>query len=547
MSVERSLHDSLSTSATMPTFRRKMSQNEISYFLPSRAYGLNDMFTRLIFRAPPALVSPFRLRVVWAIMRLRHSLMACRFEMAPGCYDHAQFVYTPPANANAALAETNATVRMFDDVTGPELMQSFLSGQRTLSADRLAMLHVANHGEVSLGTNEYHLLVMFHHGINDSLAVMRTIHLMVGLLCGPGVPGGAPRTDAELSKVLDDEWGVRWATPRDPGDVIVPATEARILGLPRSKIAEAAWKVDHKCLQERAIGGHVFPKLLKNRVAKARIFQVKFSIEQTNAIRDKCKAERVTPQNVVFGLCNMAWMRLCANHPEIDAPKTLPMLMYTSVSIRRYLNPVSPLSSYMSLALDYCNVVLPAYLSTSVDPRAVFWARSREAQRQMFGYTHSPLLLRRAVTTSAARGKRAKAFARADDAADGTLPPLPPPSASIPPSPPSAPSLALIGVSQIGSIDPIFDQSAYPAVELVDIVGGVRKAPGGITLFSRTFLGRFNMTLVWDAAAFKPGLMEEFWRGVVDGVHEFVLGDPSGRAEELEPTAMAPVGVKSRL
>ncbi|KAJ7061979.1 hypothetical protein C8F01DRAFT_1136020 [Mycena amicta] len=36
---------------------RELGPNELSYFLPSRANGLNDIYTRVIFRAPPSLVS----------------------------------------------------------------------------------------------------------------------------------------------------------------------------------------------------------------------------------------------------------------------------------------------------------------------------------------------------------------------------------------------------------------------------------------------------------------------------------------------------------
>ncbi|KAJ7512893.1 hypothetical protein B0H11DRAFT_1697933 [Mycena galericulata] len=535
----------------MPTYRRTMSPNEISYFLPSRAYGLNDMFCRLIFRAPPSLISPLRIRIVWAIIRLRHSLMACRFEMEPGCYDDAQFAYTPPCSPSQALAEAAACVRVCDDVSGPELMQEFLSGPRTLSADRLSALHVADHGEVSPGMNEYHLMPLYHHGINDGLAMMESINLIIELLGGPATPGGTPRSDVELAQLLDDEWKRRWGIARDPDDVIVVATEARILGLPRSKLAQAAWRVDHQLVQRRFIGGHVFPRL-KNRVSECRILQVKFSVSQTAAILAKCKSKGVTFQNAVFALCNLAWIRLYTNHPEINAPKSLPMLMYTAISIRRYLTPASPLSSHMSLALEYFNVVLPAFLPTSADPRAIFWARSRAVQKQMFAYSHSPLLLGRSVMTSAARGRRAKVFAREDDEADGTLPPRPQPAHPSPVHSASgakpAPSAALLGISQMGDIDPMFSLSAYPAIQLVDLVGGVRKAPGGINLFTRKFLGRVNMVLVWDAAAFAPGLMEEFWRCVVDGVHDYVLEDPSGTVEELEPLALVgPSRARSKL
>ncbi|KAJ7716383.1 hypothetical protein DFH07DRAFT_934257 [Mycena maculata] len=552
------------SATTMPTYRRTMSQNEISYFLPSRAYGLNDMSCRLIFRAPPTLITPIRIRIVWAIMRLRHTLMACRFEMEPGCYDDAQFVYTPPSTPREALAEAAACVRVYNDVTGPELMQDFLSGPRTLSADCLSALHVANHGRVAPGINEYHMLAMYHHGINDTLAVGGSLQITLELLGGPATPGGAPRSDVELARLLDDEWRRRWSVARDPADVIVPATEARILGLPRSKFCEAAWKVDHQLIQKRFIGGHVFPRI-KTTVVQHRLFQVKFSVAQTTAILAKCKSHGVTLQNTMFALCNVAWIRLCAAHPEIPAPKALPMLMYTAISIRRYLAPRSPLSSDMSLALEYFNVVLPAFLPRKADPRKVFWARGRAVQRQMFAYAHSPLLLGRSLVTSAARGRRAKAFARLDDEKDGTLPrrASPSPRALASPSPPNPkpapapnappPAAALLGLSLAGNTDAIVRPAAYPALALVDIAGGARKAPGGMLFAQRTFLGRLNVTLHWDGGAFGRGVVEEFWGSVVRGVREFLLeedgeaGEGRREEEELEPLRGGKVRGRARL
>ncbi|KAF8195782.1 hypothetical protein K438DRAFT_2017044, partial [Mycena galopus ATCC 62051] len=60
------------------------------------------------------------------------------------------------------------------------------------------------------------------------------------------------------------------------------------------------------------------------------------------------------------------------------------MLVYTAINLRRYLKPASPLDSYMSLALEYNNVVLPAFLPRDEDANLenIFWAWSRGAQRQ---------------------------------------------------------------------------------------------------------------------------------------------------------------------
>ncbi|KAJ7822267.1 hypothetical protein B0H14DRAFT_2828941 [Mycena olivaceomarginata] len=474
--------------ATMPTYHRTLGPNELSYFLPSRADGVNDMCNRLIIHAPPSLITPLRVRMAWGILRLRHSLMACRVEMQPGCYDEAQFALTPPSSPSQVLTEAAACVRIFDDVTGPELMCAFMNGPRTLSANHLSRLDVALHGHVSQSTHEFQLIFMLHHMINDTLGVYATEQHMCEQLGGSATPGGPPRTDAELAK--------HWGALRVAHDPIVAATEVRILGLSQSKFQEAAWKVDNQNIQKRSIGGHVFPHT-KSPAFKMRLIQARFDVSQTKAIFSQCKSNRVTVANA------------------IDAPKDLPVLMYTAISLRRYLTPPSPLESYMSLALDYCNVMLPAFLPADADPYKMFWARSRDAQRQMFKHAHSPLLLRRAVATGQIRADRAKAWARIDDEAAGTLP----------------------------------RTTRIPPLETVNMDGCARKAPGGMLVVTRTSFGRFRMALMWDAVPFPPGLIEEFWRYVVDGVHEYVLEDASlkGTAEEMDTSANAPLSARSKL
>ncbi|KAJ7867715.1 hypothetical protein B0H14DRAFT_332534 [Mycena olivaceomarginata] len=526
--------------ATMPTYHRTLGPNELSYFLPSRADGVNDMCSelhpfqdissptrpdRLIIHAPPSLITPLRVRMAWGILRLRHSLMACRVEMQPGCYDEARFALTPPSSPSRALTEAAACVRIFDDVTGPELMCAFMNGPRTLSANHLSRLDFALHGHVSQSTHEFQLIFMLHYMINDTLGVYATEQHMCELLGGSATPGGPPRTDAELAKVLDHEWMQRWGALCVAHDLIVAATEVRILGLSQSKFQEAAWKVDNQNIQKRSIGGHVFLRT-KSPAFKMRLIQARFDVSQTKAIFSKCKSNRVTVANAVWGLFNFAWIRLCAAHPEIDAPKDLPVLMYTAISLRRYLTPPSPLESYMSLALDYCNVMLPAFLPADADPYKMFWTRSRHAQRQMFKHAHSPLLLRRAVATGARPAGRAlrpgpSPRRRLRSSASRTSATLPRPSSARRRTP----------------------------LKTVDMDGCAREAPGGMLVVTRTSFGRFRMALMWDAVPFPPGLVEEFWRYVVDGVHEYVLEDASlkGTAEEMDTFANAPLSARSKL
>jgi hypothetical protein len=224
--------------------------------------------------------------------------------------------------------------------------------------------------------------------------------------------------------------------------------------------------------------------------------------------------------------------------------------MYTAINLRHYLRPTSPLESYMSLALAYYNVVLPAFLPSDHDRHKMFWARGRAAQQQMFKHAHSPLLLQRARAENTVRGERAKAWAQIDDEADGTLPPTPrAPPVPAPPGPAPAPSIALLGVTQCGDETEVFRMEAYPQITLIDSVGGTRKAPNGLIILTRTFLGKYHMALLWDAAPLPPGLMEEYWRYVVDGMHEYVLEDSSlkGTAEETDCLLSGPVRAKGKL
>jgi hypothetical protein len=82
-----------------------------------------------------------------------------------------------------------------------------------------------------------------------------------------------------------------------------------------------------------------------------------------------------------------------------------------------------------------------------------------------------------------------------------------------------------MGISHLGDLGATYRTERYPSIEFLDSVGHSRKAKGGILLFTRSAQGCFSMMLEWDAAAFPPGLVEEFWGYFVGGVHEFILGE----------------------
>jgi hypothetical protein len=87
---------------------RPLGNSELSYFLPSRASGVNDMcafrtisliqashlsprrYLHLGFIAPEHVVRRARVRLVWAILRIRHPLLASKVLMQG--YDDVRFV-----------------------------------------------------------------------------------------------------------------------------------------------------------------------------------------------------------------------------------------------------------------------------------------------------------------------------------------------------------------------------------------------------------------------------------------------------------------------
>ncbi|CAK5276668.1 unnamed protein product [Mycena citricolor] len=254
--------------------------------------------------------------------------------------------------------------------------------------------------------------------IGGAIPVFQLINDMFELL--------AVQTDAELESLLRREWIDRWGHVA-PKEAIMPSTETLLSVSKASRLRRHALRVDHDNVQRRYVGGHVFPRAPQAKTppkpaqrTQTRQLQAKFSREQTIAIRAACKAHGVSIGNAFFALCNIAWLRLMAAHPEYRqcAPKELPMLLYSVVNLEHILPPC------------------------------------------------------RALATSEMRAERAKGWARFDDAiAQGSK--APPPAS--PATGAGAPSLALMGLSQQGSVDALFRTERYPAIELLDLMANLLK------------------------------------------------------------------------
>jgi hypothetical protein len=96
------------------SYERQLGDNELSYYLPSRVTGVNDMFVciphlwtvklaysfhdrylHLGFKAPKSRTLRRRVRAVWAILRMRHPLLASKVVMRS--YEDVRFVYVLPS------------------------------------------------------------------------------------------------------------------------------------------------------------------------------------------------------------------------------------------------------------------------------------------------------------------------------------------------------------------------------------------------------------------------------------------------------------------
>ncbi|KAF8327292.1 uncharacterized protein EI90DRAFT_3127342 [Cantharellus anzutake] len=571
---------------TLPSYSGKyariMGHNELSYYLPSRADGANDMICYFKFDCGLEIVTSRRIHLAWAILRVRHPPFASSVRMDPGCYDQARFEYIPPSNPNAALSEARASLEISFDKTGKELADEFVNGPRILSDQRLCCLIVSLppyayalrsvHGFESSHKNRItcEMLIGFAHFTVDGTAAHQFTNELLSLLGGPSASNHSrPRSEEELRRLLEDEWNMRWgqrgARSRPDGFKPIPKPAEERMHTPANRFRLAAEKIAFQNFQNKELGGHLFPRIKPtSRRRHNKITTMAVPEHLSQIIVAKCKAHGVTVSNAIFVLCSFAWIRLVSS--RISSPLTpatekrlwkqignemLPIMVYTAVNLRPYMdaNPPPP-ESYVYLTLGYLNVILPGFLPRFAGKvmseeekkralQAIFWLRARSVREQSRKALASPFFASRNRIMGQERAARAKAWAVVDDRAEedkrravAGLPPLPPlkPSSTLAPASkpsvtPKPPSAALIGISIWPSIDSIYDPSNFPAINLLQLVSQTRKNTGGMLIMGFTLRGKINVSFGWDANCFPEGVIEEFWKEFEGGIREFLVGE----------------------
>ncbi|KAG8996935.1 hypothetical protein FRB93_000605 [Tulasnella sp. JGI-2019a] len=428
---------SICPSSLLSTYQRPLSDNELSYFLPSRADGVNDMYLHIGFRANRGLVTARRLALVWAILRGRHPLLASEVVMEQGMYDSARYSYTPPGSPHETLDAATEAVHMRGIQGKDALISSYLNGPRTLSNSELSALLVSSEPTLHADGEEWNVLFCATHFIGDGMALHQTANDFFRLLAGSDSEGASPsdffeesktRSEEELLATLESEWIERWSSPKTAekdgvaqgssvagveGMQPIPAPTESRLPQPRGKMHAAAVKVDFKNSESRLIGGHAFPRAKDKSTRRTVVKTISFDSANTKAALKKCKSEKVTISSALFALCNLAWMRTMERQDlVVSSGPSLPMMMYSALNLRPYLGPTDT-TSYWFLSVGYFNVILPTFLSASTE--ASFWHRARSAKAQSAKCVKSPLLVCRSQEMAKERGKRAKTWAKQDD------------------------------------------------------------------------------------------------------------------------------------
>ncbi|KDR85482.1 hypothetical protein GALMADRAFT_218579 [Galerina marginata CBS 339.88] len=495
--------------APVPPVERKLGETETSYFLPSRESGVNDMYLHLGCRAPAHLVERQRVSLVWAIMRMKHPLLASKVQM--NSYEDIVFVYNAPQSPSdtVTVADQSLEYRL---QSKDDLIDEYLNGPRTLSNERLSYLIVSCDDQSDEIEKSYDFLICATHFLGDGMALHQFANDLFSLL-------GSPLDLAGLREKLSAEWSERCFKGPERAPTLPSSMEDRLPAVGARGLGRLGTRVDFNNTQQKLIGGHTFPR--EPRGTRHTIVPtISIDREKTKKILGNCKRRGVSISSALFAICNIAWARTHSTNWE------LPIMMYSALNMRPNLTADKRLNdSYWFLAIGYFNVVLPTFFPQEGDLTGTFWHRARSAKIQSAKAAKSPLSVPRCREMARERGERARIWAKEDDDKAMGIPPKPsvPVAAAVTPSKPKIPSNALMGLSLLGNLDGMYKHSAFPDLKLHTLTTGSRQRSGGMLLFGYTFVEKLWVSFGYDENGFEEDTVKRFWKNVIDAVDEFLL------------------------
>jgi len=484
---------------------RPLGDSELSYYLQSRASGVNDMYLHLGFRAHLQLVQRIRVRAVWAILRVRHPLLASKVVMRD--YEAVSFLYTSPHSSEEALMNADENLS-YQSATKDELIDSYLNGPRTLSDDRLSYLVVSQSETSDTGFKPNHeLLICAAYFLGDGVALHQFANDFFSLL-------GSAKTDRELETEVHYECQRHWGNSFD-GISMIPNSLENRFPAEGNRFCRTVAEINFNRSQEKLIGGHAFPRCSATQ-RHTVVPTVTFDAPRTKAILENCKAHEVSVSAALFAICNIAWARQTSDKPQ------LPVMMYSALNLRPYLKDTPANNSYWFLAVGYFNIIFPNFVPKSLDISATFWQRAKSAKRQSTGATKYPMVVSRSRLMARERSQRSRTSAKEEDEKELDTCVSPATADHPKPKPHQAPSTALLGLSLLGNLDGIYKHAGFPEIELHTLTTGSRQRPGGMLLFGYTFAGKLWVSLGYDENGFDRGVVRKFWSNCLNAIDELL-------------------------
>lgn len=399
-----------------PSRARPLSENELSYYLPSRADGVNDMYLHHTLSAPSVAFAPARVLHAWAYQLLQQPLLGSHVRFQG--YQDVSFEHAVPRTLAEALGQAQDRLVRFVSRSDKEMVDAYLNGPRTLSNERLALLCVAERAPqghtppdspVRADANdeieteprpeprtEYEIMLCATHYLGDGMALHTFMNELYGLL-------GSDKTVDDFAALIRAQVG-------EPAPTGIPLPLEDRLPAPRSRLVEAVGAEEYKRSEARLIGGQSFPGPASKRERHTVVPTFAYSEAETKRILAACKAHGVTIAHAAFALCNLAWAR-----HTLD--RTAPSLIYSALNLRPNMAPLpaDASSSYFHLAVGYFNIVLPTLLPADLTPAELFWHRARATKAQTVAAVKSPFVVARSRETSHVRASRAVKWAKIDD------------------------------------------------------------------------------------------------------------------------------------
>ncbi|CED82395.1 hypothetical protein [Phaffia rhodozyma] len=564
---------------TTDAVSRALSSNELSYYLPSRATGVNDMYLHhRLATFEPHRFDYQRIVVIWAILTGRHPLLDSAVRKTS--QETYSFCYDAPSTVDEAIVRASQKVSFFEK-SNIDLVATYLNGPRQLSASRLAQLTVAsdNSGLAPGQPSQFEVILCTTHYVGDGMALHT---FMNEFYC---VIGGALSTE-ELINLLNTEMQDRRMQTPFPVSAEERLIPAEVDSQAKQTLKKVVDKVAFRNSVSRSIGSQVLPRapFPKNappeeEAIKTIVSTLAFSKEDTDRIVKISKAQGgLGVAHFLFAAVNIAWIRSKQGLNEKE-----PMLFYSALSLRNSLRPTVTPGSYFHLALGYYNITLPSFLLAS-DVNRTFWHRSKSVKAQTLQAVKSKFLVGKSLVESDERRDRAIHWAKIDDAEAAvataaikrstalastssaaaewameeeaaekdidsdsdsdssmagsparpavalplTAPPTPeqtvkPVIAAAPATPSNSPFL---GLSLLGNLDFMYQHAQFPSIDLQALTTGSRQRRGASLLFGYTLKGKLSISLSWESKGLETEQIEKIWKGVREVLGEVFFQDP---------------------